>query len=81
MIRTTYRMISVGEKERLLIDFYDEKYELLSIFLETEIASFEDWIKADFDAVLLGKCLQRTVNGNICHVEIGPETTKVYTIH
>ena len=78
MIRTTYRMISIGEKERLLIDFYDEKYELLSTFLETEVASFEDWIKADFDAVLSGEYVQRIINGNICHVEIGPETTKVY---
>ena len=78
MIKTTYRIISVVEKERLLIDFYDEKYELLSILLETEVTSFEDWIKADFDKVISGESQYEEVNGNVCHVEIGPETTKVY---
>ncbi|MGN0495043.1 MAG: hypothetical protein ACI4GW_02330 [Lachnospiraceae bacterium] len=44
----------------------------------SDVRVFEDWIKADFDKVLSGESVYEEVNGNVCCVEITPETTKVY---
>ena len=78
MLLRFYRTIQIGKKERLLIEFREKEYELLSTFLESDVIPFEDWIKSDFDKVLSGKSEYEEINGNVCCVEISPKTTKVY---
>ncbi len=72
-----YRIISVGSKKRLLIDFEDEKYEILSIFLESDVIPFEEWVKERFSKVLSGESQYEEVNGNVCGAEINSQTTKI----
>lgn len=57
---------------------FDEKYQILTIFMSCDVIPFEDWIKADFDRVLSGESEYEEVNGNICCAEISLKTTKVY---
>lgn len=78
MICRFYRTIKIGKKERLLIEFKEKKYEILSTFLESDVSPFEDWIKTDFDRVLSGESEYEEVNGNVCCAEITSKTTKVY---
>ena len=78
MIVRFYKTIQIGKKERLLIEFKENKYQILSTFLESDVSPFEDWIKADFDRVLSGESEYEEVNGNVCCAEISLQTTKVY---
>ena len=54
MILRFYKTIQIGKKERLLIEFKENKYEILSTFFESDVSPFEEWIKSAFDRVLLG---------------------------
>lgn len=78
MINRTYRVIKIGTKQELLIDFEDEKFALLSTFLESDVHAFEEWIKMKFDKVLSGESEYEEVNGNVCCAEISIGTTKIY---
>ena len=78
MILRFYKTIQIGKKERLLIEFKENKYEILSTFLESDVSPFEEWIKSAFDRVLSGESEYEEVNGNVCCAEISPKTTKVY---
>ena len=78
MIQKEYRVIRIGSEDELLIDFKDEKYELLSTFLESDVLSFEEWIEEAFDKVLSGESEYEEVNGNVCGVEIKSTETKIY---
>ena len=78
MILRFYKTIQIGRKEKLLIEFKENKYEILSIFLEADVSPFEEWIKSSFDKVLSGESEYEEVNGNVCCAEISPKTTKVY---
>lgn len=78
MILRFYKTIQIGKKERLLIEFKENKYEILSTFLESDLSPFEEWIKSAFDRVLSGESEYEEVNGNVCCAEISPKTTKVY---
>lgn len=79
MISREYREFTLcnGEKQ-LSIEFGDKKYQLLSTFLFIEVNAFEEWIKEDFDKVISGQSQYEEVNGNVCCVEISPNTTRVY---
>lgn len=66
-----------GKVDDLVFDF-DEKYDLLSTFLSSDVTPFEDWIKEAFDKVITGKSEYEEVNGNVCGAEISLTTTKVY---
>ena len=78
MILRFYKTIQIGKKERLLIEFKENKYEILSTFFESDVSPFEEWIKSAFDRVLSGESEYEEVNGNVCCAEISPKTTKVY---
>ena len=78
MILRFYRIIQIGKNQRLLIEFIDDKYEILSTFFDSDVLTFEERIKSDFNRVLSGKSEYEEVNGNVCCVEISPKTTKVY---
>ena len=78
MILRFYKTIQIGKKERLLIEFKENKYEILSTFLESDVSPFEEWIKSDFDRVISGESEYEEVNGNVCCAEISPKTTKIY---
>ncbi len=78
MIQREYRVIDIGTEKELLIDFKDKKYELLSTFLESDVTSFENWIKTAFDKVLAREVEYKEVNGNVCRAQISSQTTKIY---
>ena len=78
MIVRFYKTIQIGKKERLLIEFKENKYQILSTFLESDVSPFEEWIKSAFDRVLSGESEYEEVNGNVCCAEISLKTTKVY---
>ena len=78
MILRFYKTILIGKKRRLLIEFKENKYQILSTFLESDVSPFEEWIKSDFDRVISGESEYEEVNGNVCCAEISPKTTKVY---
>lgn len=64
-------------KSRLLIDFEDGEYELLSTFLESDVIPFENWIKEKFHNVIAKKITFEELNGNVCHVKITSEYTEI----
>lgn len=66
-----------GRIDDFVFDF-DKNLSLLSTFLSSDVSSFEEWIKSDFDKVLKGECEYKEFFGNVCGVEINPTTTKIY---
>ena len=54
MILRFYKTILIGKKRRLLIEFKENKYQILATFLESDVSPFEEWIKSDFDRVISG---------------------------
>ena len=78
MIEKTYRVIKIGTKEELLIEFKDKNLELLSTFLESDVQAFEKLIKMVFDKIISGASEYEEVNGNVCCAEISFNTTKIY---
>ena len=78
MILRFYKTIINEKKRRLLIEFKENKYQILSTFLESDVSPFEEWIKSDFDRVISGESEYEEVNGNVCCAEISPKTTKIY---
>ena len=78
MVERTYRVMRIGNREELLIDFKDEHLQLLSTFLESDVQAFERMIKTAFDKVISGASEYEEVNGNVCCAEISTNTTKIY---
>ena len=64
--------------KKLLIDFEDEKKELLSTFLETEVTIFSDNIIQCLERVMANQSEYEEFNGNICGVEIYAEKTEIF---
>ena len=54
MILRFYKTILIGKKRRLLIEFKENKYQILSTFFESDVSPFEEWIKSAFDRVMSG---------------------------
>lgn len=65
-------------RKRLLIDFEEDGYELLSLFLESDVIPFESWIRDKFQNVMTKKTSLEEVNGNICHVKITLKYTEIF---
>ena len=81
MLERKYKTHEFADGSKYLtVIFTDPKYQLITTFLFVEVNSFEDWIKEDFDDVLSGKYPFRESGGNICGLEITPETTKIYNL-
>ncbi|MBQ5426362.1 MAG: hypothetical protein IIU31_04235 [Pseudobutyrivibrio sp.] len=78
MFEHSFRVVKVGTFEQLVMDFKDEKYEILSIFLESEVSNFGDWIKDTIDKVLSGESNNQKIAGNCCELEINRDTTKIF---
>ena len=57
-------------KRKLLIDFRDEKYGPLAVFLETEVKNFA----AEITEALAEKL---GIRGNLCRADFGPETVHI----
>lgn len=64
--------------EGLAIVFEDQKYKLLSTFLQCDVLPFEAKIKQIFDKVLLGQSDCEEVSGNVCFIEITDTITRIY---
>jgi hypothetical protein len=67
-----------NSQKKLLIDFDDDSKELLSTFLESEVTTFHELIIQYLDKVLENDSESEEFNGNVCGIEIGKETTKIY---
>lgn len=79
MISYKLRIVKLYNGEEFLtIDFENEKYEMLSTFLDSEVTQFEEWIKENFDMVIEGKERKREIAGNVCGVEITLQKTMIY---
>ena len=79
MISYKLRIVKLYNGEEFLtIDFENEKYEMLSTFLDSEVTQFEEWIKENFDMVIEGKEPKREIAGNVCGVEITLQKTIIY---
>ena len=65
-------------KRKLLIDFEDEKNELLSTFLETEVITFSDNIIFCLNQVLENGSEYEEFNGNVCGLEINKNRTQIF---
>lgn len=64
-------------KKRLLIDFENEKLDMLSVFLTTEVLTFSENILYCLDQVLEGRFDSEEFNGNACGLEITKERTLI----
>ncbi|MEE0060903.1 MAG: hypothetical protein UE295_08755 [Acutalibacteraceae bacterium] len=82
MLKRKYSIAPLAyDKKMLTIEFDDNsRYGLLSVFLVSEVHNFEAWVKEQFDKVLSGECESNSFSGNICDVEITPDTTNVYDL-
>ncbi|PHU34278.1 hypothetical protein [Pseudobutyrivibrio ruminis] len=78
MFEHSFRVVKTGTFEELVMDFKDNKYELLSVFLESEVSNFGDWIKDTIEKVLSGEEEKQIIGGNCCVLEINRDTTKIY---
>ena len=79
MLEYKLRIVKLYNGEEFLtIDFENEKYEILSTFLEDDVTPFEEWIKENFDMVIEGKESKREIAGNVCGVEITLQKTMIY---
>lgn len=71
-----YNVANSREDISILCDC--ENSETLNIFLNSDVRSFAEWIKADIDEVISGKIKSKEINGNVCHVEVNIEFTRIY---
>ena len=78
MILRFYKTILIGKKRRLLIEFKENKYQILSTFLESDVSPFEEWIKSDFDRVISGESEYEEVNSTIYKEEVSCETDRIF---
>ena len=78
MLEHSFRVVKTGTFEELVMDFKDDTYELLSIFLESEVSNFGDWIKDTIEKVLSGEEEKQCIAGNCCELEIRRDTTKIF---
>ena len=62
----------------LSIIFEEEKYQLLSMFLGSDVKQFAEWIKQEFDKVISGRSEYEKISGNVCSIEITPDMTRIY---
>lgn len=79
MIKREYIVFekSNGKKD-MAVSVDIENGNILGSFLYSEVGSFEDWIREHFNKVLTGKSKLEELSGNICRLEIRPNTTRVY---
>ena len=56
-------------KRRLVIEF-EEGYELLSVFLESEVTNFYDPVRKELEAVLSGEKENGEFHGNHCRLSV-----------
>ena len=66
-----------GENEGIVFDF-EKKLELLGTLLYVEVNSFQSSILSAINSVLTGRHDKAEFTGNVCNLEIGQTTTRVY---
>lgn len=78
MLEYSFRTLKLPSgRKRILIDFQEEQYHLLSTFLEMEVMSFYEPILEMLEKVLQGKSSEELFNGNLCTALFTPETTTI----
>ena len=65
-------------KRKLVLEFMDEKYDLLAEFIMSDLSQFRDEIEQELDAVLNGELDKSDIRGNRCHLAIFPYYVIVY---
>jgi len=66
-----------GKISDIIFDFGPD-YELLSVFLASDVSPAKEMIKSIIDDVLSGKSKYEVYCGNVCRAEINPSNTKIY---
>ena len=64
--------------EGVTIHFQDSKFQILADFLISDVNAFYEYIKGAFEKVILQGSDFQEFNGNVCGIEIGFDTTKVF---
>ncbi|HLS36248.1 MAG TPA: hypothetical protein VK061_08430 [Bacillota bacterium] len=72
-------MITQGKEERSVwvIDFHDEKYEIISEFLMTDAPMMDYHILTDLEEVLRNDKKENKVSGNRCFLHIKKDFTYI----
>ncbi len=82
MLEHNYREIRLrgknNTKRKLVIEFADEKYELLAEFLMGDMMQFRKAFENELDAVLDGQREKAQLRGNKCHLVIFPDYVVIY---
>lgn len=78
MLNRTYRVVKIGKRKRILIDFEDKQYEIISIFLQSDVTAFKEYVIEAFNKIVSKESEHEEITGNVCSIEIEENTTKIY---
>ncbi len=82
MLEHNYREIRLrgknNTKRKQIIEFADDKYELLAEFMMTDMNQFRKAFENELDAVLDGTRDRAQLRGNRCHLVIFPDYIILY---
>lgn len=77
-MKMKHRIICISDEwKELVLDIEGKEYEILQMFMNTDVIQFGEWIICEFDNVLSGKYEHKKISGNLCSVEITPVKTKI----
>ena len=79
MLKRDYQIYPIGENENRLTILFDIKNkETLTTFMVCDVAAFGNWISENISNVLSGKEQHLELGGNVCTIDVTPNTTKIY---
>ena len=81
MMKRTYSIVAFGNEklgQMLLLKFTNQKFQLLSDFLNSEVHNFYPHIQKELEAVVTGRKAKSDFGGNMLNIDIGKEETELY---
>lgn len=72
------RVLDIKNKKMLVLDIKDKKYEMISVFLQSDVVVDFEWYKRAFQSVLNEEKDRINGTGNICEFEITQEKTRIH---
>jgi len=74
-----YRTIThVNGVKKLVVDFSDSYYRLLTVFFAMDFSNFSDWFYQGVQDVLSGKEETLDISGNVCELIIERDKITIY---
>lgn len=78
-IKRSYKTMTLANgAKKLIVEFSDPYYDILTSFFVADYSSFGDWIDNEIELVLSGKEEIRDITGNVYELVIEKDYTKVY---